>query len=231
MRRLIRTGRRAVNALLGRDVFVLPDIRVKKLRLGSAYGGWHVAVSGIDTNTIVYSAGVGEDVSFDVELIHRFGVTVHAFDPTPQSVQWVCRESLPSKFIFHAYGLADFDGEASFRPPENPAHVSHTLLERPATEAQAIRVPVKRLRTIMNELGHDRIDILKMDIEGAELKVLNDVLKSRIRPRQILVEFHHRFVGVGVRRTREVITDVRNNGYRLFSVSNTGEDLCFIDKS
>ena len=36
-----------------------------------------------------------------------------------------------------------------------------------------IIVPMKRLKTIASDLGHEYIDILKMDIEGSELKALH----------------------------------------------------------
>ena len=43
----------------------------------------------------------------------------------------------------------------------------------------------------MRELGRDHIDVLKMDIEGSEYGVLEDVLYLDIR--QLLVEVHQRF--------------------------------------
>jgi len=39
-----------------------------------------------------------------------------------------------------------------------------------------------------------------MDIEGAEYEVIDDLIASGIRPKQILVEFHHRFKNVGVKK-------------------------------
>jgi Methyltransferase FkbM domain len=50
------------------------------------------------------------------------------------------------------------------------------------------KLPVKRLATIMKELGHTRLDVLKMDIEGDEYDVLRDIADIPIR--QILVEMH-----------------------------------------
>jgi len=200
-------------------------------RFGSGYGGWDVVTTGIDTRSVVYSFGVGEDASFDRALIEKFNLIVHAFDPTPKSLAWVKGQKLPDRFIMHDYGLAALDGNVSFNPPENTDHVSHTILERPATKAKALSVPVKRLGTIMKELGHDHIDVLKMDIEGAEYDVLADIETSGIRPRQILVEFHHRFPGAGVRRSQEAIDRLRSMGYQLFSASVTGEEVCFIRNS
>ena len=80
----------------------------------------------------------------------------------------------------------------------------------------------------MYELGHAHIDILKMDVEGAEYDVIKDIYKSDIRPEQVLVEFHHRFPGVGITKTKEAVDCIKSMGYQLFSVSATNEEYCFI---
>ena len=54
---------------------------------------------------------------FDLQLIDSLGVTVHAFDPTPRSVEWVKEQELPQEFIFHPVGLAAENGFMSFYPP------------------------------------------------------------------------------------------------------------------
>lgn len=205
-----------------------PDLVCRKERFGHGFCGWDVAVAGIDAQAIVYSFGVGEDVSFDVALIERFNVVIHAFDPTPASIVWVRQQTLPERFVLHEYGLAAFDGNVAFNPPENPAFISHTMLTRPVTSSRAILVPVKRLDTIMHKLGHDHVDVLKMDIEGAEYDVLKDIAQTSIRPRQILVEFHHRFPGVGIHQTKKAIDLLRGLGYRLFAISATNEEFSFI---
>src|SRR5690606_20346293 len=157
------------------------------------YGGWEIALQDVSPDTIVYSFGVGEDVTFDREIIEHLGVQVFAFDPTPKSIQWVRDQSLPHRFEFFEYGIADYDGTATFYPPSNPEHVSHTVLPSRTTLDVPIQVPVRRLSTIMSELGHQSVGILKMDIEGAEYAVLEDIERSGIRPQQVLVELHHRF--------------------------------------
>lgn len=80
----------------------------------------------------------------------------------------------------------------------------------------------------MRELGHTHIDIIKMDIEGAEYDVIKDIHNSDIRPKQILVEFHHRFPGVGIKKTKEAIDSLRSIGYKMFSISDTNEEFCFV---
>jgi len=213
---------------LGREPFVWCDVRVATQRLGSTYGGWHIVPDGITPESVVYSFGVGEDISFDTAFIAMYGTTVHAFDPTPKSLAWLRGQTLPSRLVVHDYGIAAFDGEITFYPPENDAHVSHSILARPATKDRAIHVPVKRLSTIMSDLGHTSLDILKMDIEGAEYDVIDDMLSSGIRPRQVLIEFHHRFPNVGVAKTTAAIQKLRSAGYALCSVSSSNEEYGFL---
>ncbi|MDD2456438.1 MAG: FkbM family methyltransferase [Kiritimatiellae bacterium] len=227
MKRAIRRTFTLIKALRGQDVFACRDICIPCERLGSAYGGWTTITDRISADTIIYSFGIGDDASFDLALIERFGACVYAFDPTPKSIEWTKLNSLPSSFIMNPVGLADFDGQALFAPPEDPSHVSHTLLERPATQREAISVPVRRLSTIMHELGHTHVDILKMDIEGAEYAVIDDMYQTAIRPEQILVEFHHRFSGVGASKTRVAIRTLRKMGYQLFAISETNEEFSF----
>lgn len=228
MKRVVRKLKTLVQIALGREPLIIPDVRCAKKKFGSDYGGWEIVPGNINSCSVVYSFGVGEDASFDIALIQRYDLTIHAFDPTPKSIAWVGKQNFPSNFVLHEYGIAAFDGKVSFNPPENPDHVSHTLLHRPATQTDAISVSVKKLSTIMKELGHNHIDIIKMDIEGAEYEVITDIHRSNIRPEQILVEFHHRFPGVGVAKTKEAIDTIRSMGYQLYHVSDSNEEYCFI---
>ncbi len=194
--------------------------------LGSSYGGYAVCPAHIDRASVVYSFGVGEDVSFDLALIDRFDVEVHAFDPTPRSLAWVAEQQLPERFLIHPWGLAAYDGSASFAPPADPTHISHTLLPR---EGRApVEVEVLRLKTTLERLGHDRVDVLKMDVEGAEYDAIPDVLASDIAIGQLLIEFHHHLEGVLLTQTEACIRQLNEAGYRIFHVSPSGHELSFM---
>lgn len=202
-------------------------MRCEQAHFGKERAGWSVCPKTLSAQTVVYSFGVGEEVSFDLELIQHFGLTVHAFDPTPKSIAWIRKQALPAQFKFSPYGVADYDGLCRFSAPENDGHVSYTLLDR-RSPWPAIEAPVRRLKTIMSDLGHDKINLLKMDIEGAEYSVLADLLASGIHVDQLLVEFHHRFSEVGVDKTKSAIKALNAAGYRIFSVSPTGEEVGFL---
>jgi FkbM family methyltransferase len=219
--------RRIAKILSGTGLGVRRDISVPTLRLGSAYGGWEILADGLHESAVVYSFGVGEDISFDLELIRRYRVTVQAFDPTARSIEWVRAQQVPSQFVMHEKGVGPFDGQAAFRAPSNPEHVSHSMVDA-AQHGDAVYWPVRRIATIMTELGHRRIDLLKMDVEGAEYAVVDDLLAGETRPSQLLVEFHHRLRGVGVHQTTRAIKRLRAAGYRLFAISETGDEYSFV---
>ena len=80
----------------------------------------------------------------------------------------------------------------------------------------------------MRELAHEAIDILKMDIEGAEYRVIDDMLRAGIHPTQILVEFHHRHPGAGASMTKAAVAALRSHSYEVFWSSESGEEYCFI---
>lgn len=198
------------------------------VRHGSEYGGWWICPRGISAASVVYSFGIGTDISFDLSLIETHGLTVHAFDPTPSSIVWLETQSLPAQFTWQALGIASYDGRATFFAPADPTHVSHSVVPPVGADRHAIEVEVRRLSTIMGSLGHDRIDVLKLDIEGAEYDVLEEILTGGVRPGQLLVEFHHRAAGVGIERTRQAVAHLKAAGYRIFAVSDTGEEYGFI---
>jgi len=218
--------KRAVRALRGQDLWQGAQIECEKIWSGNEGASWCVCPQELSASSVVYSVGVGEDISFDLALIERFGMRVHAFDPTPRSIEWLQSQTVPPEFVFHAYGVAGFDGNCAFLPPENPAHVSHTILKRESFRP-AIDLPVHRLGTIMNMLGHEQIDLLKMDIEGAEYGVLADMLACGVPVKQLLVEFHHRWPQLGIEKTKQAILALNAAGYRIFSVSPSGEEYSF----
>lgn len=64
----------------------------------------------------------------------------------------------------------------------------------------------------MRQLNHERIDLLKLDIEGAEMEVLKDMMRERLRPGVICVEYDQ---PVSPLQMLCSILGLLNYGYRL----------------
>lgn len=221
---------RLFNQVIGRDLRYFPQIKCRKEHLGSRYDGKCVCLDNITSDTIVYSFGIGRDISFDLAMIERFGVDVYAFDPTPISKNWLSKQNVPKKFHFFDYGVADYDGTAEFYPfwPDNPREHDFTIVHPSKASKGMISCPVYRLKTIMNKLGHQKIDILKMDIEGVEYSVINDFLESGLTVNQLLVEFHHRFDNIGLKPTDNVINLLNRHGFKIFNIGSDGQEYSFL---
>lgn len=193
---------------------------------GSLYGGWAVRQRPLGADSIVYSFGVGQDISFDLAVIQQFGCSVQAFDPTPVCQSWVREQTFPEQFRFHPTGLASTDGSIELFEPRAPGAASFSK-EAMTADARSVEVPVKRLSTILGELRHERLDVLKMDIEGCEYEVIDDLIATDLRPKQVLVEFHHRIHRRGLEPTKRAYDQLTNAGYRLFAISDLGDEYSF----
>jgi FkbM family methyltransferase len=211
-------------------VFARPGCSVPIIQLGQDSGIWSLCPDGLDRNSVVYSFGIGRDISFERALIERFHLTVYAFDPTPLALAWIRSQDLPQGFLLHEVGIAAHDGTARFQPPSKSKFESFSLARRSGV-GQSVEAPVHRFATLVGMLGHRRLSVLKLDIEGAEYQVLDDVLGSGIQVDQILVEFHHRWKEIGARQTRRTIRRLQAAGWCVAHVSESGMEYTFLPQA
>lgn len=212
---------------------IRPPLHTAEVKLpyrvyGTEYGGWPLLNGTVDQNTIIVSVGLGEDISFDLAVIQRFGCQVHGCDPTPKSLQWLRAQRLPPQFYVHALGLGDKDGPVAVIPPANETHVSFSATRGHDQDGDAIDIDIVTLPTLMRQIGVDRLDVLKMDIEGFEYGVVDALVASSIRPGQLLIEFHHGMYTYQAVDTRRAVDALRSAGYRLFYVSSGGHEYGFV---
>jgi FkbM family methyltransferase len=222
-----RYTRRILKALFGKDHLIGCDVAIPRIRLGNDWGDWTVAERLLGSDSIVYSVGLGKEISFDRALIARFGCQVFGFDPTPISQGYLAHQELPRGFTVLPFGLATEDGKKDFGAPTAAVPSFSTHL----AGKDSVRLDVLKLSSIMSKLGHSHIDVLKMDIEGEEFPVIEQILHEGILPTQILVEFHHGWYGLSVDRTRNHLKLLKSAGYRIFAVSAIGREFSFIHQS
>ena len=196
---------------------------------GSNYGGFFVCPELLNNDSIIYSFGIGEDISFDRTIIQNHDCTVFGFDPTPKSINWINSQNLPVKFHFLDFGISNKSGFIDFYLPKNPEYVSGSIICHDELNEKVI-VQMKAFNDIIYELEHRRIDVLKMDIEGSEYDVIDDVLNAQVLIGQILIEFHDRFVENGRRKTQQAIKKLKTHGYEIFSISETLDEISFVNK-
>ncbi len=223
----LRYCKRVVRAGLGIDHLLSSELKIKTTRLGSSYGGWIVATEPLRdrTSPIVLSFGLGDDISFDEAVCRNFGAVVYGFDPTPASLECLERKGIPPNMQVIPVGISSFDGVQEFCLPEGEMRGNFSSK---AIKGKMTPCRVMRYDTLLDTLSIKQIDILKLDVEGAEYEVIPQILSSSILPRQLLIEFHHRLHGIHVRETRGAVEMVKQAGFSLFAVSPAGQELSFI---
>ena len=149
-----------------------------------------------DYSCIVYSFGISNDASFDVDLTKTFGrpqCTIYAFDPS------IGRQTgdtfLGDNIHFYNIGL----GGGNYT--------------RPSTGWDMMD-----LESIMSMLGHSHVDLIKMDIEGSEWEVFtnwkeHDSILNRFD--QLLAELH--FLGHDSADNVASLQWLRQEGFQVFS--------------
>lgn len=200
------------------------------VRLGSDSCSWFAPARWPRQKPICYCVGAGEDISFDLALARRFDAEVHIFDPTPRAIRHAAgvlggrRDSV----LFHPWAVWSHDTEVELFEPANPEHVSHSIVNLQST-TRSFTAPGRSLSSIMSEFGHDRIDLLKLDIEGAEYAVVKSFLAEEIRIGVLDIEFDELSVPRrgAWNRIRRCIDTLEENGFRLVAVDE-GSNYTFI---
>jgi FkbM family methyltransferase len=220
----VRYSRRVARATTGRDHLLRCDIHIPKVRLGTDDGDWVVAEQHLGQDSIVYSVGLGNNISFDLALIERYACQVFGFDPTPYALRYLGEISLPPQMRVEQFGLSTYDGVKNFGAPvtaDTPSFSSHL-------ENDLQSLPVLTLSSMMSKLGHSHVDLLKMDIEGDEYDVVPQILEKGILPDQLLVEFHYGIYGIELSQALGHLQLLRRAGYLIFSISPVGREFSFI---
>jgi FkbM family methyltransferase len=196
---------------------------------GDGEGVWAASPEGLEAGSVVYSFGIGRDLSFDLAMVERHGAEVHAFDPTPASVAWVHEQNLPEGLTFHELGLADYDGDLEFFPPRKATSSHFTpVLRYKNSAAESFKAPVRKLGTIAKQLGHDHIDLLKIDIEGGEYGVIPEIVAGSIPIHQLLIEFHHSYETIPFQKTVDAVTRLKKVGFEVFAISERTYEMSMI---
>jgi FkbM family methyltransferase len=178
--------------------------------LGSPYGSWIVPGDLIERSWVCYCVGAGGDVTFDLELIRRYGVIVRAFDPVASYVRTSLEQAdgVPGFSAYQA-GIATSDGPLRMQVTHDPSSDSVSAAGL-YDSARFVELPGRSLPSLMAELGDERIDLLKLDVEGGEYQLLPELDLRALGVKVFAMQLHH--TG-SVRDARALIADLARQGY------------------
>lgn len=195
--------------------------------IGNEYGGYTVACDMLSDHPVVLSFGIGEDMSFEQGMIDE-GAEVYAFDPTPRAAKYVSDHNKSEKFHFDECGLSDIDGEVDFFFPKNKSFVSGSeVMNSHLDETDRVKVKMKTLDTVMAELGKTHFDVIKMDIEGSEFKIIDDLVRLKDCYDQLCMEIHYLNYKDGNNKLRVFVARIQEAGFKVTYINDTTEVFSF----
>ena len=142
---------------------------------------------------------------------------VIAFEPEPVNCHWI-RKSIElngyRNVTLYEAALSDSDGTAQLHLGEKSGW--HTLLpERSSRNEGEITVITKKLDSVLEKREH-KVDMLKIDVEGAELEVLKGAYKTLVNNRNVilLIDIHQQ-LGVNPKELCEFLTELDFKIYEM----------------
>ena len=214
--KILRELRRRLQRRWFHLVFVEPDYWIR---------------NSLRESSIVVDCGTGDSADFSQNLIQRYGGKCYGFEPTQKHHLLLDKVVQRNKGLFQYFPLAISDGNGIQKFFESDRNISGSLLDdhNNIVNDPVISYDVEtiKLDKIFDFIGLDRIDLLKLDIEGEEYPVLWSVSKDSLqRIEQIVVEFHHFCVEIYSQKdTSKVVMRLKDFGFRSFT--NDGRNYLF----
>jgi FkbM family methyltransferase len=211
------------------------------IHIGSKYHGYKVPDNFLNRDSICYCVGAGEDISFDTELKIRYDSKIFIFDPMPEGVNYflklkeytargetfgvdgdeVFRYRISSEQLeemtYINKGVWDQKTTLKFYAPQLDNYISHSVyLFKDSNDY--IEAPVDRLSSFMKQFNHQAVDLVKLEIEGAEYAVIDSIVKDKLDIKMIMVEFDEFFhtSGLGfLLRIKKACDQLKKAGFVL----------------
>jgi len=157
----------------------------------AVYGVGHMAVQPGDT---VLDCGANVGV-FVRPALDRGAARVVAIEPAPENLECLRRnfkaEIESGRVLVYAKGVWDREDVLPLSVQVGNS-ASDSLMVKHTGETRVVQVPLTTIDHLVEDLSLPRVDFIKMDIEGAELKALEGAQRTlaRWRPRLSLAAYH-----------------------------------------
>lgn len=139
----------------------------------------------------------GKDRSNSYDLMNSFGWRGLLIEANPNLAANIREEFVGLDMVLEVCAASDYEGEATFHIGINDdvSSLNQDLSEAWGEIAGEIKVQVVRLPTLLerHEVPRD-FDVLSVDIEGEDIKVLNDTVAAGWLPKWVIIEASNDFI-------------------------------------
>lgn len=158
------------------------DYQLKEL------GNYFLDVDRIKKDTpLLYSGGVGANISFDEEFIKETNGYARLFDPTPSCFEFM-KDKVSENLKFYPYALyKDNIKTKIFYDRYNQVRSNSISNFLNFNEKDFYYCDPYNIPTLIKKFNDDEIDVLKLDIEGVSIEVVENCFDNNIYPDQIII--------------------------------------------
>jgi FkbM family methyltransferase len=163
--------------------------------------------------SLVFDLG-GYHGDFAAAVYERYGCNVYIFEPVPAFYQ-ICVDRFQgnTKIICLNYGLSSVDGWLDIGLAENASSFSS-----PHATGAVQRVQIRSVVECVRELGINRIDLMKINIEGGEFDVIPAIINSGdIKKVQNLQVQFHDFVDGAVKKRAVIRAQLEKTHFEMWN--------------
>ncbi len=179
----------------------------------------------IGPTSVVLDVGASQG-QFTQAMARKFGCKVYAVEPNPYLCADLKQLAIPGVTV-HGVALADTRCPRSFLLMDNSESSHFCTADNPSE--RAVQVEARTLEDLISEIPDIGIDLIKMDVEGAELDVLERVpARALERVRQLTVEFHQFMYPESRVRIEAVKKRFYDSGFWVVDFSRTNYDVLFV---
>jgi FkbM family methyltransferase len=144
---------------------------------------------------VVLDCGANVGV-FTREALNAGAKLVVAIEPAPENIECLRRNFAPEveagRVVVYPKGVWDKDDWLHMQVDEHNSAADSFVIHPEGSHSSADRVPLTTIDKLVTELKLDRVDFIKMDIEGAETKALDGAhaTLARYHPRLSISVYH-----------------------------------------
>ncbi|MDZ7783051.1 MAG: FkbM family methyltransferase [Halioglobus sp.] len=156
----------------------------------------------IDGNSMVLDVGAFTG-QWARKIVERYDPVIYAFEPNPQSFARLEEKAADNpKLKPFKYGLGDREQAVDFTLKGLGSSVYDERAEN--AEVPRIKVRIAAIEQVWEELGLAEVDLMKINIEGAEFPLLERMIEKDMlaRVKCFMIQFHEWHPGAHGRRRR-----------------------------